>query len=160
MSTIDPITPASEAPLLSGWIEISQHMIEQFGAATLDPDPMHVDPPWARRHSPFGQPIAFGFLTMSLLTRLLHDATQTVPVTDPQVGGVYLNYGFDRLRLLTPVPSGCRVRGRFSPAPHRRNEQGHMITAYDCEIEIEGQAKPALSARWLFMWISPETRSQ
>ncbi|MFO0511638.1 MAG: MaoC/PaaZ C-terminal domain-containing protein, partial [Gammaproteobacteria bacterium] len=55
----------------SDWIQITQEMVDKFGEATLDDDPMHVDPDWARRHSPFGKTVAFGFLTISLLTHVL-----------------------------------------------------------------------------------------
>jgi acyl dehydratase len=123
-------------------------MIDQFGAVTLDPDPLHVDPVWALQNSPFGCPIAFGFLTISLLTHMVHSALG--PST---LGGetdwVYLNYGFDRLRLVAPVPSGSRIRGHFSELAREQDEKGRWRITFDCRIEIDGSERPALVGHWL-----------
>ena len=72
----------------SKWVTVDQAMINGFGTITLDPDPMHVDPIWARENGPFGGSIAFGFLTVSLLTHLLHDALGSSPDRDPASGGL------------------------------------------------------------------------
>ena len=58
---------------VSSWVHIDQAMISGFGKVTLDPDPMHIDPDWATKNAPYGGTIAFGFLTMSLLTHMMHD---------------------------------------------------------------------------------------
>ncbi len=147
-------TPESRNSV-SDWILVTQEMIDAFGAATLDPDPMHVDPRWAATNGPFGGTIAFGFLTIALLTRMFHAATGQGWETDPAVDGYNLNYGFDRLRLVTPIPAGTRVRGHFVTAEVRQDDKGRRITATDCEIEIEGAARPALVARWLTAWVPP-----
>ena len=131
---------------ISPWVVISQQMIDQFAEATLDADPMHVDHKWAKEHGPYGQTISFGFLTMSLLTHL-YRATLT-PGADHIVG---LNYGFDRLRLISPVRSGSRVRAHFTELPGETTKSGLPITKLDCRIEIEGESKPAVLATWLFV---------
>jgi acyl dehydratase len=149
--------PVGQEIGVSPWIPVTQAMIDRFGDATLDPDPMHVDPEWARREGPFGGTIAFGFLTISLLTHLLHAAVGTDPGRDPKRAGYYLNYGFDRLRLVAPVRSGKRVRGRFAILDRRRDERDRLMTTFKCTVEIEGEERPALSAHWLTVWVPPET---
>lgn len=128
----------------SRWIDVPQQRITDFGHITEDPDPMHIDPAWAAAHSPYGQTIAFGFLTVALLTRMANDVIRR-PADEVST----LNYGFDRLRLLSPVMVGSRIRGHFvlkelalrSPTQFRAN--------YAVSVEVEGQDKPALVADWL-----------
>ncbi len=141
----------------SPWLDVTQDMVDHFGAATLDPDPMHIDPEWAREKGPFGGTIAFGFLTMSLLTHLLHQALRTHSHRDPSEFGYFLNYGFNRLRLVSPVPVGARIRGQFKVADRVRDERGRWITTMDCTVEIEGSVRPALVAEWLSVWVPPVT---
>jgi acyl dehydratase len=143
--------------LTSDWLAIPQEMISEFGRVTLDPDPMHIDPEWSSRHSPFGGTIAFGFLTISLLTHLLHNAMGTNPERDTGENGYYLNYGFDRLRLVSPVPVGSRVRGVFQISKREPDGEGRVKTCFDCRIEIEGQERPALVAEWLSYWVAAES---
>jgi acyl dehydratase len=145
---------AGEEIAPSPWLTISQSMIDQFGAATLDPDPMHIDPAWAQASGPFGGTIAFGFLTISLLTHLLHKALGTDPNHDASQG-YYLNYGFDRLRLVSPVPVGSRVRGIFRVKQRIEDERGRQVTTFDVTVEIEHAARPALVAQWLAVWVPP-----
>ncbi len=140
----------------SGWLTVDQPLIDRFGAATLDPDPMHIDPEWAKANGPFGGTIAFGFLTVSLLTHLLHDAMGTSPDRDAHRHGYYLNYGFDRMRLVAPVRVGSRVRGVFKLAKRIRDERDRLVSTFDCVIEIEGEDRPALIAQWLTVWVPPE----
>ena len=140
----------------SPWTVVSQDMIDGFGAVTLDPDPMHIDPEGARENGPFGGTIAFGFLTMSLLTHFLHSALGSSPHRDPHTSGYYLNYGFDRLRLVSPVHAGKRLRGVFRIADRTRDERQRLVTTFDCMIEIEGEERPALIASWLTVWVPPE----
>ena len=140
----------------SAWVTVTQQMIDGFGAVTLDPDPMHIDPVWAKENGPFGGSIAFGFLTISLLTHLLHSALGSSPDRDPHSNGYYLNYGFDRLRLVSPVRAGSKVRGTFRIADRMRDERQRLVTTFDCKIEIEGEERPALIATWLTVWVPPE----
>lgn len=139
---------------VSPWLVITQDMIDRFGEATLDRDPMHIDPDWANQNAPFGGAIAFGFLTISLLTHLLRQA-MGADANHPE-RGYYLNYGFDRLRLVSPVPAGARVRGRFKLARREEDERGRWLTTFDCTVEIEGGDRPALVAEWLSIWVPPD----
>src|SRR3990170_465021 len=99
---------------VSPWLTIDQPMIDAFARATRDEDPMHVDPAWCAQYSPFKSTIAFGFLTMSLLTHLSHQALGWLHEDRPEGGGYGLNYGIDRMRLLNPVPVNSRIRARFT----------------------------------------------
>jgi acyl dehydratase len=139
----------------SGWVTVTQEMIDAFGAATLDRDPMHVDPEWAAA-GPFCGTIAFGFLTMSLLTRLLHEALGTDSTRYDPTQGYYLNYGFDRVRLITPVPSGSRVRGSFRVVDVRADAENRTIVKFAVEVAVEGATRPALAAEWLSVWVPPQ----
>jgi acyl dehydratase len=140
---------------VSSWLTIDQALISKFGDATLDADPMHVDPTWAKDKGPFGHTVAFGFLTMSLLTNLLHDASQTTWSVEPSDEGYYLNYGFDRMRLIAPVPVGARIRGHFKTIDRSVDEKDRHLVKIWVEIEIEGHDRPALVAEWLTIWVPP-----
>jgi acyl dehydratase len=140
----------------SPWIEIDQTMISEFGRVTRDPDPMHVDPEWAARNGPYGGTIAFGFLTVSLLTHMLHGAIGTDPARDTGKNGHFLNYGMDYLRLISPVRVGSRIRTRFEVAEKRSDDKGRDIVKFGCRVEIEGAERPALVAQWLAIWMPPE----
>ncbi len=154
--TLSNLTPGAEVGV-SPWLTVSQAMIDTFGQATLDHDPMHVDPSWAAANSPYNGTIAFGFLTISLLTHLMHGSMGVQGALDPRRSGYYLNYGFDRVRLVAPVRTGRRVRGCFKLLERKTDEQGRLITTFDCRVEIEGEPRPALVAQWLTVWIPPST---
>lgn len=154
--TLSNLTPGAEVGV-SPWLVVSQSMIEDFGHATLDPDPMHVDPAWAAANSPYAETIAFGFLTISLLTHLMHGSMGVQGANDPRRSGYYLNYGFDRIRLVAPVRTGRRVRGHFKLLERKTDEHGRLITTFDCRVEIEGESRPALVAQWLTVWVPPNT---
>jgi acyl dehydratase len=144
----------------SPWVRIDQEMISKFGEATLDPDPMHVDPDWARENSPYGGTIAFGFLTSSLLTHMMHGVLGTKTAGDATDEGYFMNYGMDYLRFISPVPVNSRIRGHFKILDNRIDDRGRNIIKYDCEINIEGVDKPALVAQWLAIFIPYEKSSQ
>jgi acyl dehydratase len=150
-------TPPGHALGTSPWVLITQEMITKFGEATLDHDPMHVDVEWAER-GPFGTTVSFGFLTMSLLTHLLHQTLGSDSSSYDPRQGYYLNYGFDRLRLVSPVPVGSRVRGKFVMAELRPDAHHRSIARFDVTLEIEGQDRPALVATWLTVWVPPEAQ--
>jgi len=151
----NPVAAAATADVkISEWVQITQPMIDEFGHCTLDLDPMHVDPEWAAA-GPFGTTISFGFLTMSLLSRLLHSALGVPHARDLSVSGYYLNYGFERLRLITPVRVNSRIRGRFQVIDRKVDEKQRVLTTYHCVIEIEGAERPAMVADWLGLWIPP-----
>lgn len=142
----------------SEWIQVTQAMVDKFGDATLDDDPMHVDPEWSRLNSPFGQTVAFGFLTMSLLTHMmLHQLLKTDSSRDGAADGVYLNYGFDRLRLVSPVPVGSRVRAHFGVLDVRPDAKGRSIVKFSVKMECDQSDRPVLVAEWLSCWVPPNS---
>jgi acyl dehydratase len=139
----------------SAWLTVSQEMIAKFGDATLDQDPMHVDPEWAAS-GPFGRTVAFGFLTMSLLTRLLiHDVLGADSSRYDAHDGYYLNYGFDRLRLIAPVPAGSRIRAHFEVLDVRPDEGDRTIIKFGVIVECDEADRPVMAAEWLGCWVPP-----
>jgi len=140
---VDELEPTIGKELVvSDWYEVPQLQIDTFAEATDDRQWIHVDVERAKRDSPFGGPIAHGFLTMSLLSLFLNEALE--------IGGTRMgvNYGFNRLRFTAPVRAGSRLRGRFGVKNLRRIEGGVQII-WDVTVECEGQAKPALVAEWV-----------
>lgn len=130
---------------LSKWFEITQARIDAFADCTEDHQFIHVDPEAAKK-TPFGGTIAHGFLTLSLASAMSYDA---VAPLDGVVMGV--NYGFDKLRFLAPVPAGSRVRGRFRLLSAEDKGNGRWLLKHELTVEIEGGDKPALIAEWLGM---------
>lgn len=142
-SSTDAATNANNDTLYSKWMTIDQERIDIFAKVTNDPDKMHIDPDYARDNSPFGTTIAFGFLTMSLLTYFHHQCFQDLPQ------GMGVNYGFNHLRLAAPVPVDSEVRGVFSLKRKEPRGPGQTLLAYDVMVEIKGSKKPALIGEWL-----------
>jgi len=128
---------------VSGWLEVSQDLIDQFAALTGDRQWIHIDAERARRESPFGTTVAHGFLTVALLSRLVSEAVDLHVDSKLRV-----NYGFNRLRFPAPVTAGSRVRARVTPNAVSDVEGGIQI-AWGVLVEIENNAKPALAAEWL-----------
>jgi acyl dehydratase len=130
---------------VSDWVEVTQEMIDQFADATGDHQFIHVEPERAKL-SPFGGTIAHGFLTLSLMPLL---AAKTPDA--PQAEGVKMvvNYGGNRIRFLTPVRSGKRVRGRFKLLSFDEKRPGQWQQTTEITIEIEDEPKPALIAEWI-----------
>ena len=127
---------------LSEWLEVSQARIDQFAEATEDRQWIHTDPERAARESPFERTIAHGFLTLSLLSELGRTAMS--------VGGVRmgLNYGLNRVRFVSPVPSGSRVRARFTLSALEEMRDCTQVT-WGATVEREGGDKPCCVAEWL-----------
>jgi len=128
---------------VSSWITVDQPRIDAFAEATDDRQFIHVDPV-AAAQTPFGGTIAHGFLSLSLLSRMGAEAMLL-----PQGLAMAVNYGLDRVRFLGPVPSGKRVRGRFRLDSVEEKAPGQILLRHMVTVEIEGEAKPALSAEWL-----------
>ena len=126
----------------SDWFEVAQERINLFAEATEDRQWIHVDPERAARESPFKQPIAHGFLTLSLLSELMKLAIS--------VGGLKMgiNYGLNRVRFVAPVPAGSRIRGRFTLAELEEIKGGVQAT-WNVKVEREGGDKPCCVAEWL-----------
>ena len=156
MSVFNPSLPAVTVQRLgelvgaeigvSRWFEISQARINAFAEITEDMQFIHVDPE-AAKQTPFGGAVAHGFLTLSMLSAIAYDAL-------PPIQGVSMgvNYGFDKVRFLAPVPAGARIRGHFKliALTERTPTEWHMRKGVS--IEIEGSPKPALAAEWLSLF--------
>ena len=136
----------------SDWVLVEQEQINRFGQSTHDMDWLHTNPERARNESPFGGTIAYGFWTVSMLTHL----SRKLVGKDYPEGALYgINYGFDRLRWVNPVPVGNRIRLRtrltkITP----KDNQRYLVKSHN-EIDVEGSDKPALVADWLFMLFYP-----
>jgi acyl dehydratase len=127
---------------VSEWVEVSQERINAFAEATEDHQWIHTDRERAARESPFKVTIAHGFLTLSLLSEMGRTAMK--------VGGVRMgvNYGLNRVRFVSAVPAGSRVRGRFTLSA-LKEIQGGAQAAWKVTVEREGGAKPCCVAEWL-----------
>ena len=127
---------------VSDWVEVTQARINQFADATDDHQWIHVDPARAAAESPFGGPVAHGFLTLSLITTLARNAMHAPALA------MAMNRGFDRVRFTAPVPAGCRVRGRFTPGVVE-DVRGGVQVLWNIVVEREGEEKPCCVADWL-----------
>jgi acyl dehydratase len=158
-----PVPAAASSAVLLGasdWITITQEDVRAFGVLTRSSERLHDDPDWAAAHSPFGTTIAHGFQLLALLTAFLADVRPWAS-TDPDPAGaggdpgtgtggrVSVNYGFDRVRFITPVRVGARVRGVFEDLGSQPAGPGRTLSRLGCRIEIEGEARPAVIADWL-----------
>ena len=133
---------------VSDWIVIDQARIDQFADCTEDHQWIHVDAERARRESPYGVPIAHGFLTLSLLPKLRMDLGLV-----PDGVAHALNYGLDRLRFLNPVKTGARIRVRVTLLSVTDKGAGRTLLKTQNTVEIEGEEKPALIAETLSLLI-------
>jgi acyl dehydratase len=131
---------------VSPWISINQEEIIEFGRVTRDPDPLHVDPAFAEKSGPFGTPVLFGFQILSMLSHLCQPlrfkhGTNAV--------GYDLNYGFNRVRFITPVPVDALFRNHVVLKRIQRRKNGdHLLTTTNT-IELKNGVRPALIAEWL-----------
>jgi acyl dehydratase len=126
----------------SDWFVVTQERINAFADATDDHQWIHVDVERARAQTPFGATIAHGFLTLSLVSPLMRDA---VTVDGPRMT---LNYGLNRVRFVSPVPSGSRIRARVALA--RIDDMRDSIQAtWNVTIERENGEKPSVVAEWI-----------
>ena len=123
----------------SEWLEITQERVDQFADATGDHQWIHVDPERAAKESPFGGPIAHGYLTLSLLPMLV---PQIVEITGFRMG---VNYGTDKVRFPSPVPVGSRVRAGAT-LDSAEPIDGGIAMAVTVTVEVEGGSKPAMVA--------------
>lgn len=130
---------------VSEWTRIDQATIQAFADLTGDHSFIHVDPVRART-TPFGTTIAHGFLTLSMLSQMAYQVC-------PRIAGAKygVNYGCDRLRFISPVKNGARVRARFVLRALEEQPGDRVQARYDATVEIEGETKPALSIEWLTM---------
>ena len=143
------IAEATGRESTSDWIRVDQELIDRFADTTGDRTFIHVDPD-AARNSGLNGTIAHGFLTLSLLAPMRMSAK---PLAFPGVRLGY-NYGFDSIRMLSPVPSGSRIRGHFVVSSIVETSPGQYRETTEVTVEIEGQERPALVATWLAMYVT------
>jgi acyl dehydratase len=131
---------------VSSWITIDQERINEFAECTNDYQWIHVDVERAKQESPFGTTIAHGYLTLSMLSPLQNE----VKVLPPDVKQA-INYGLDRVRFMTPVKAGARIRMRVKLLSAERKDKGRVLLKTENTFEIEGEERPALVAESLAM---------
>ncbi len=136
---------------VSGWMTVSQEMIDGFAACTRDFQWIHLDAERAARESPFGATVAHGYLTLSLIAPLAYEIGAR-----PEGTAVSINYGLDRVRFLTPVRSGSRIRLRQNLMEVAEREAGRYLVKSNCILEIEGEERPALIAETLVLLVAEE----
>jgi len=129
---------------VSDWTEITQDRIDRFADATDDHQWIHVDVERCARESPFGAPIAHGYLTLSLFPFL---NSQAVRLNQRFKMGV--NYGINRLRFPNPVPVGARIRNHLELVSVEEVKGGYQVT-WKVTVEIEGEEKPACVAEVVY----------
>ena len=145
VSTGDLLGQVGKEVGVSPWVELGQERINQFADVTEDHQFIHVDLEKAKT-TPFGGTIAHGLLTLSMLPCFAEGALPTLQGI--QMG---VNYGYDKIRFIQPVPSGSKVRGRFTLMEMSERRPGQWQTKYMVAVEIDGQEKPALTAEWIML---------
>ena len=128
----------------SEWYLIDQAMIDSFANLTKDNFFIHVDPERVKKETPLVSTIAHGFLSVSLLSAMSYDCV-------PGIEGAHfgLNYGFNKLRFVSPVPVNSRIRGHFTLNNIEKKDTGEITMIYDVIVELENQEKPVLAAEWI-----------
>jgi acyl dehydratase len=134
----------------SDWFMIDQAMVDRFADLTLDHQFIHVDPQRARQ-TEFGGTIAHGFLLLSMLSAFHAEAVPPL-----QGAAVAINSGFNRVRFVSPVRTGSRIRATFTLVECEEQKPGYWRTLLDVQVQGEGATKPALVAEWLTIWGFPE----
>jgi acyl dehydratase len=129
------------------WLEVTQERINAFADVTEDHQFIHVDPKMAAELSPWGVTIAHGFLTLSLLVKLSESIHEPPERLDGIVMGI--NYGFDKVRFISPVKVGSRIRVSSVLAAVELKDPNTVQTTRTMTVEIEGETKPALVADWI-----------
>ncbi len=129
----------------SDWLEVTQERIHQFAEATEDRQWIHTDPERAKKESPYGSTIAHGFLTLSLLSPLA--AAVRVPGLR-----MAINYGLERVRFVSAVPAGSKIRARFTLRSLDDAAGGAVKAGWSVTVERQGFDKPCCVADWLLLY--------
>ena len=133
---------------VSEWILIDQSKIDDFARVTQDNQFIHIDPERAKNETDFGGTIAHGFLVLSLASKFSADVLGQNSQTS-----VSINYGFDKVRFISPVLANSLVRGRFNLKRVDVNRPTELRQIYDLSIEIQGRDRPAIIAEWITLTI-------
>lgn len=132
---------------MSSWYLIDQKMIDAFGELTQDRQAIHHDPA-VGQSAGFDGTVAHGFLTLSMLSAMSYEV---LPKIDGETAS--LNYGFDRIRFVAPVPGNGRIRGHFTLEEVIPRGKDRLMLRFGISVEIEGSEKPALTADWLGLYL-------
>jgi acyl dehydratase len=132
------------------WFSVGQDRIQQFADATGDQQWIHVDCARAEKESPYKTTIAHGFLTLSLVSTLLRETLRVSGVR------MAINYGVNRVRFISAVPSGARIRGRFTPSAVQDADDSVQVT-WSVTVEREHSEKPTMVAEWLVRYYPAQT---
>jgi acyl dehydratase len=130
------------------WFPVTQDRIQRFAEATEDRQWIHVEPERAQRESPYGAAIAHGFLTLSLLSHFMKQAVQIR--SGVRMG---INYGLNRVRFVSPVRAGSRIRARFT-LQALKDLPGALEAVFSVVVESEGTDKPCCVAEWVVRYYS------
>ena len=133
---------------VSEWILIDQSKIDDFAKVTQDDQFIHVNPERAKNETDFGGTIAHGFLVLSLASKFSLDV-----LGQNSQKSVSINYGFDKVRFISPVLANSLVRGRFNLKRVDINRPTELRQIYDLSIEIKGLDRPAIIAEWITLTI-------
>ena len=133
---------------VSKWILIDQQKIDDFAKLTQDNQFIHIDPERAKNETDFGGTIAHGFLVLSLASKFSLDV-----FGHNSQKSVSINYGFDKVRFISPVPANSFVRGRFNLKRVDINRPTELRQIYDLSIEIKGSERPVIIAEWITLSI-------
>jgi acyl dehydratase len=125
---------------VSDWVDVTQERINKFAEATGDEQWIHIDPERAAREMPGGTTIAHGLLSLSLIPMFIRSAIGLKGLRNT------LNYGANRIRYLTPVPAGSKLRGRISVMDAQEVPPDALRVTYKVTIEMEGGQRPACVA--------------
>src|SRR5262249_15516964 len=134
---------------ISDWLKIDQRRIDEFARATSDTNRIHVDPEFARNHSPFGVVVAHGFLTLGLHTHLSLSADIAPDRIDYGI-----SLGSERIRFLAPVPVDSSIRLKATATACEPRGPGRWTFKSRCNIEVKETGKVALSALWTVLFIN------
>ena len=129
------------------WLQVDQDRINSFADVTEDHQFIHVDPEACKELSPWGVPIAHGFLTLSLLVKL----STSIPQPSERLDGIVMgiNYGFEKVRFISPVKVGSRIRAKSVLSSVDLKDPNTIQYVRTMTVEIEGEDKPALVAEWI-----------
>jgi acyl dehydratase len=135
-----------EELFVSEWITVGQEEINAFARVTRDPDPMHIDPAYAKEHGPFGTTVLFGFQILSMLS---HFQTPLRGHGSRTGRGYELNYGLNRVRFVQPIRVDIPFRNRVRLKDVRQRADGAFLITTTNTIEVQGSDRPALVAEWI-----------
>lgn len=136
----------------SPWFQLKQQMFSEFEELTLSNDPLHTDPQWVAENTHLKSTISPGFFTVALLPYLYKQVVtaKLKEVVTGQLDGYYsMNYGFDKIRWVEPVPVDSRIRAEFVVMDVTPRANGGAVVKTKVTVEIEGLSRPGMVAEWL-----------